>query len=73
MYDLRDFYSSVTPVIVIKSRRVCTVVKTINGLNFVTDDSVLLVRYSASLGNQFSTSNDFIFNSLWVRTLNPLK
>ena len=68
-YDTRGFYSSVTIVIVIKSRMVCRVVKSINGHNFVADDSVLLVRDAASLGNQFPTSNDFIFNNLLVRTL----
>ena len=69
MYDPRDFHLSITIIIVIKSRRVCRVVKTINGHNFVTEDPVLLVRDAASLGNQFPKSKDFIFNNLWVRTL----
>jgi hypothetical protein len=45
------------------------VVKTINGHAFVADDSVLLVRDVASLGNQFPKSNEINFNSLSVRTL----
>jgi hypothetical protein len=66
---LVTFFSPITIIIVIKSIRMCRVVKTTNGHNFVADDSVLLLRDAASLGNRFPTSNDFIFNNLWVRTL----
>jgi len=45
------------------------VVKIINGHNFVVDYSVLLVLDAASLSNKFPKSNNFIFNSLRVRTL----
>jgi hypothetical protein len=38
---------------------------TIKDYNFEADDSVLLECDATTLGNQFPTSNAFIFKGLW--------